>query len=316
MTDSTELTVHQGDGEAYQRPREMPAEAAPAGMGAIQVQSIDDVLRLADLFTRSQFFRDVRDASQAAVKILAGAEYGLSPLAAMRSIHVFDGKTELHYALIGALIKRHPRYDYRVIHCTPKGSEIAFFEAGDEIGRTTFSLEDARQAGLAGKQNWKKYSEDMCFGRAMTRGARRYCPDVFSGPIYAHGEIQPGAFDVTPEPAPTPEPEPKPPQLSPKLEKTLQRIHDGIVRCPGAEYDDKLHELEQMVEAWPDHARQAALDTIAAAEQEREERLAEEMGDPPDAGELSNDVPGEDLADGDENAAPFLRGESRSVPTN
>ncbi|NJO31398.1 MAG: recombinase RecT [Richelia sp. SL_2_1] len=45
-------------------------------------------------------------------------------------------------------------------------------------------------AGLLGKDNWKKWPSDMMFARALTRGARRYCPDVFGGPAYTKEELE------------------------------------------------------------------------------------------------------------------------------
>lgn len=175
---------------------------APRANMPVRLETLTDVLKLGDVLARSGFFDDVRDAAQAVVKILAGAEYGIGPIAAMRSVHVFDGKTELSASLIGALIKKHPRYDFHVRRCTPEGCEIAFFEAGPdgsmrEAGTASFTMEDARRAGLARKSNWQKYPEDMCFARAMTRGARRFCSVVFGGSIYAAGEIDGTTGDDT-----------------------------------------------------------------------------------------------------------------------
>lgn len=159
--------------------------------GAIELRNLDDAMQLGNVLAQSGFFGDVRDAAQAVVKILAGAEYGLGPIASMRSIHVFDGQTTLHYTLVGAMIKKHPIYDYRVQRSDATGAQIEFFEHGQSVGTASFTIEDAKRAGLLGKKNWRSYPEDMCFGRAMTRGARKFCPVVFDGPIYVDDEIEP-----------------------------------------------------------------------------------------------------------------------------
>jgi hypothetical protein len=58
-----------------------------------------------------------------------------------------------------------------------------------EVCSVSFSLEDARKAGLI-KANggWEKYPSDMCFARALSRLARRLFPDVI-GMAYVEGEI-------------------------------------------------------------------------------------------------------------------------------
>ena len=40
------------------------------------------------------------------------------------------------------------------------------------------------------KDNWKNYPEDMLYARAMSRGTKRFTPDVFGLPIYTSDEIQ------------------------------------------------------------------------------------------------------------------------------
>ena len=39
---------------------------------------------------------------------------------------------------------------------------------------------------------WEKYPRNMVFARALTNGARWYCPDVFNGPIYTPDELGAG----------------------------------------------------------------------------------------------------------------------------
>ena len=42
---------------------------------------------------------------------------------------------------------------------------------------------------LADKFNYRNYPDDMCFARALSKGARRFCPDALGGQIYAEGEV-------------------------------------------------------------------------------------------------------------------------------
>jgi hypothetical protein len=67
---------------------------------------------------------------------------------------------------------------------------------GQTIGVSSFTMEDAKRAGLSGGDNWKKYPRNMLFARAMSNGAKWYCPDVFGGPVYTPDELEPRAkFD-------------------------------------------------------------------------------------------------------------------------
>ena len=52
----------------------------------------------------------------------------------------------------------------------------------------SFSLDDAKQAGLLGTATWKKYTKDMLQWRALSRLARYLFPDVIGG-CYVQGEI-------------------------------------------------------------------------------------------------------------------------------
>jgi len=151
--------------------------------------SLADTMTLGDTLAKSGFFSDTQQAAQAVVKILAGRELGLGPIASMTGINIIKGKVALGSNLMATTVKRDPRYDYRVIEMTAERCEIVFFENGKELGRSEFSAGDAAKAGLSG-DNWRKYPRNMLFARAMSNGVRWYCPDAFGGaPIYTPEEM-------------------------------------------------------------------------------------------------------------------------------
>ena len=143
--------------------------------------TLEDTMTLGKVLAQSGFFNDAKEASQAVVKVLAGRELGFGPIASMTGVHIVQGKPSLGANLLGAAIKNSGRYNYRVTHLGAKRAEIAFFENGEEVGRSEFTMDDANAAGLSGKQVWKQYPKNMLFARALSNGARWYCPDVFSG---------------------------------------------------------------------------------------------------------------------------------------
>lgn len=140
-------------------------------------------------FQQSGLFPDLRSEAQAYVKILAGQELGIGPMAAVAGLNVIKGRVTFSANLLASLVKGHPVYDYRVAEHTAEACRIAFLQNGEEIGVSEFTVADAKRAGLGG-QNWQKYPKAMMFARALTQGVRWYCPDVTSGtPAYVPEEI-------------------------------------------------------------------------------------------------------------------------------
>lgn len=148
-----------------------------------------DLMTLGKVFATSGYFADARDQAQAVVKILAGQELGIGPVASMTGIYVVKGRVTISANLIGAQIKRSGKYDYRIVELTHEVCKLDFFEKGERVGDSSFTLEDAQTAGLGGGENYRKFSRNMLFARAISNGAKWFCPDIFSGPVYTPDEL-------------------------------------------------------------------------------------------------------------------------------
>jgi hypothetical protein len=181
-----------------------------------------DVLTLGKTLAQSGYFKDAADAAKAVVKILFGQEVGIGPATAMSAIYVVEGKPTYSATLMAALVKRSGKYDYRILRLDDDGCEIVFLqrEGGkwDELGKSSFTLADARAANLSGKQVWKSYARNMLFARALSNGCRWYTPDIFGGtPAYTPEELGAEVDGTTGEaiipalPAPRAETEPAKP---------------------------------------------------------------------------------------------------------
>lgn len=157
---------------------------APAPM-----MPLADIAQWADVFVKSGMFKDAKSVAQAIVKIQAGQELGLPPFAAMRGFDVIEGKPAPNAGLTAALIKRSGRYGYNVTRSDATACVLEWTEGGRVIGETAFTMDEAKAAGLAGRGPWKAYPQDMLFARALTRGARRFCADVFMGSVYTPEEL-------------------------------------------------------------------------------------------------------------------------------
>jgi hypothetical protein len=104
---------------------------------------------------------------------------------------------------MAGMIKRSGRYNYRVVESTNKECTIEFTDLDEVVGTSTFDEADAKAAGLAGKESWRKWPKAMYYNRAMSQGARMYCPDIFLGAVYDEGEIEMAAPKNTPPPEPS-----------------------------------------------------------------------------------------------------------------
>lgn len=149
-----------------------------------------DPITLGNVLAASGFFSDSKQGAQAAVKVMAGQELGFGPIASMTGIYIVKGRVTLSANLMGAAIKRHPNYTFRVTEHTAEVCTIQFVEDGEVIGTSSFSMDDAKAAGLAGSETYRKFPKNMLYARALSNGAKWYCPDVFGGgPIYTPDEL-------------------------------------------------------------------------------------------------------------------------------
>lgn len=186
---------------------------------------LNEIQSMAEACVASGFFKDIRDAAKAVVKIQLGQELGIPPMASMRGIDFFDGNLSIRAHLMAAMIKKSGRYDYRIVEMTSTSCKIDFYERGELLGSSEFTEEDAKAAVLLGKDNWKKNPKDMYYNRAMSKGARAYCPDIFWGGAYDEDEhwVVPQRANTEPEDVP---PWPTRDEYSPPEGLKLETLED------------------------------------------------------------------------------------------
>lgn len=175
---------------------------AEGSMG-LAPRSWEDAKAMASALARADgFVPDSYIGKPAAVlaAIMTGAELGIGPMRALRSIHVVKGRPVLAADLMLALaIERGIRHQW--VETSETAARIRLQRAGFEPHEHSFTLEEAKRAGLAGRGNWSTYAPAMLRARCLSAALRAYCPDVLGG-AYVEGEI-----DDTP-PAPRAEPAP------------------------------------------------------------------------------------------------------------
>lgn len=162
------------------------------------ISTLDDVMRVGQIFAQSGFFTDAKSVAQATAKILAGRELGFGPIQSMNGIHIIQNRVCLGSGLMAAAIKRSGKYDYRIVVHTEQECKIEFFqyEFGEKvsIGESHFTIQDAQKASLTSKPIWRQYARNMLFSRAISNGQRWHTPDVFGVPVYTPEEM--GADDI------------------------------------------------------------------------------------------------------------------------
>lgn len=162
---------------------------------------MSDVRQLSEAFFASGSFPDLKSEAQAAVKIIAGHELGFSPVVSMTGIHFFQGKVVIGANLLASLIKDSGKYEYKITEHTNERCQVVIYQkfGGDlkQMGvPVLYTIKDADAAGLAGKDNWKKFPKDMLFAACIRQAARRYCADILRGTTSEHANAMESDVDA------------------------------------------------------------------------------------------------------------------------
>jgi hypothetical protein len=110
-----------------------------------------------------------------------GAVLGWGPIEAMQNIDVIEGTPSLKAEAMRALIKA-AGHRLTVPESSAESCTV-LIERNDTLGdaQVTYTIEDGRRAGLAGKDVWKKHPARMLLARATTNAATIACPEVLRG---------------------------------------------------------------------------------------------------------------------------------------
>ena len=175
------------------------------------------------------------------VAIQWGAELGLKPLQAMQNLAVINGRPALWGDAVIALVRSSPLCEY-VVETDDGGTATCKVKRRNEPEQVrTFSMDDARAAGLAGKQGpWAQYPKRMRQMRARAFALRDVFPDVLRGlPVAEEVMDTPTEKHMGPAEVVTPPATPKsydPVNFERNLPKWTETIESG--RKTAKEYID------------------------------------------------------------------------------
>jgi hypothetical protein len=181
---------------------------------SVSVSGLDAVLRLAAELGKAgtgavPSSLAGRPAAIAAV-LMTAAEMRVGPMEALRGIHMIEGKASLSS---GLMLAQAIRGGVRVEWLEKSATKVRakFTRSGFPGHEESYTIEEARTAGLANKGTWKSHPVAMLTARCISRALVSWAPDVLGAGVYVEGEIeeptqtQPEAITVEVSDTPAPD---------------------------------------------------------------------------------------------------------------
>ena len=199
-------------------PSNLPAQRPPLDLSPT---TFEQALQFADRLAESELVpKDYqRKPANCLIAMQWGAEVGLKPLQALSSIAVINGRACMWGDALLAMVRSSPLCEWVMESDDGATATCRVKRRGDpEPQVRTFSMDDARQAGLLNKAGpWTQYPKRMRQMRARAFALRDVFPDVLRGLSVAEEQDDVpkdmGAADVVgapPPPAPAPAAAPRP----------------------------------------------------------------------------------------------------------
>ena len=160
------------------------SELAIKPIFSLAPQNLEDALKFADFLSASDIVpKDFqRKPANILVAVQWGMELGLQPMQAMQSIAVINGRPSLWGDAVIALVRGSPLCEYVYESDDGETATCRVKRVGEDEQFRTFSMTDAGQAGLKGKQGpWSQYPKRMRQMRARSFALRDVFPDVLRG---------------------------------------------------------------------------------------------------------------------------------------
>jgi hypothetical protein len=145
---------------------------------------LDATFRLAKALSMSSLLPEALRSrpNDVLVTMLYGQELGLAPMQAIQVIDVVKGRPFLRANLWVALARR-AGHKVRVLEQTRERCTVEVIRHDDPDGpmRVTYTIDDAKTAGLTSNSNYTKNPKAMLYARAASTAIRQACPEVALG---------------------------------------------------------------------------------------------------------------------------------------
>jgi hypothetical protein len=113
--------------------------------------------------------------------VVAGAELGLPPMVALRTIVMIRGRSTMTAEGLRGLVTSAGHELWIEESTTTRCIAAGRRQSSDRVGRVTWTLDDAKRAGIGGGENWRRYPAAMLVARATAALARQMFADVTLG---------------------------------------------------------------------------------------------------------------------------------------
>ena len=224
---------------------EISTNTAPArglALASHEEPSFDSLVSMGDALRRTGFLPShIKDGVSFAAIVLMGRELGMGTMAACRKLQVIKGTvTERADSQLARFKSCGGRAQFKEL--TEAKAVVWLRHPNGDEHVETFTMEDAKRAGLASNDNYAKHPKAMLRSRAITAGLKSLGWEGSVG-IYDPDEIS----DATPEPAPAVKvTQPEPVVVRPKFtdalaaESPLGKARIAVSRATTVERLEKL----------------------------------------------------------------------------
>lgn len=222
----------------------------------LAIQPISELEVMANHIVKSGLF-GLRKTEEAVALMLVAQAEGRHPGTVAAEYHIIQGRPALkadailaRFQTAGGKVEWHD-------HTNVKVSATFTHPAGGSL-RIDWDIARAKEAGLGGKENWRKYPRQMLRARVISEGVRAVFPAVLQG-FYTPEEVQDFASESPAPVAPAPAPAQKR-RKAEKAEVVEAEIVEQVVEEPapvaeeavpaGLDWQEKLAANEIPVNAF------------------------------------------------------------------
>ena len=215
---------------------------------------ISDVQTLATSVARSRLFPAFDTPEKALVLMMLAQSEGCSPIQATQRYDVIQGRpAKKTDAMLADLQARGGTVKWLELSATAVEAEFTSKGLASPV-RVRWDMARANQAGLGGKDMWKKFPQNMLRARVVSEGIRLADPGVVAG-LYTPEEVQ--DFDSPPPVAQiqqqqaAPQPQPvdvevvppaeQPPSEDPKVKAAKVRALIVAIKAAGIPEAERKH---------------------------------------------------------------------------
>lgn len=161
---------------------------------AIQPRDMSELKEFAKHAAESGFF-GAKNPVQALMIAMSGRDLGLSYTQSLRAFHVVSGRPTLSAdGMVAICVGRKDICAYfATIESGPTSCTVETQRIGNPApSRLTYTIADAKTAGLTSRETWRAHPAQMLRARAKAALARDVYPDLLMG-LYDPEELEPSA---------------------------------------------------------------------------------------------------------------------------